>query len=73
MQTPNEPITQASEHLRDAQDRLFFLAGSLDVSRLVPNAHRLVITRGDSLVISDCRAVLTKVQRTLDELQRIHD
>ena len=63
MQTPTEIIQQASEHLQDAQDRLFFQAESLDVSRRVPNADRLVMTRGASLVVSDCKDVLTKVQR----------
>ena len=70
---PNELITQASEHLQDAQDRLFFLAESLDVSRRVTNGDRLVMTQGASQVISDCRAVLEKVQKALDELQGIYD
>ncbi len=66
-------IKQATESLHEAQDRLFFLAESLDVSRRVPDADRLVMTRGASLVISDCKATLEKVQRSLDELQQWHD
>jgi hypothetical protein len=31
------------------------------------------MTRGASLVISDCKAALEKVQQTLDELQQWHD
>ncbi len=73
MQNPNDIIKQASERLQEAQDRLFFLVESLDVSRRVPDADRLVMTRGASLVISDCKATLEKVQRSLDELQQWHD
>ncbi len=73
MQNPNDIIKQATERLQEAQDRLFFLAESLDVSRRVPGADRLVLTRGASLVISDCGATLEKVQRSLDELQQLHD
>ncbi len=73
MQNPNEIIKQATERLQEAQDRLFFLAESLDVSRRVPDADRLIMTRGASLVISDCKAALEKVQRSLDELQQWHD
>jgi hypothetical protein len=73
MPNPNDIIKQASERLQEAQDRLFFLAESLDVSRRVPDADRLIMTRGASLVISDCKATLEKVQRSLDELQQWHD
>ncbi len=73
MQNPNDIIKQPTEHLQEAQDRLFFLAESLDVSRRVPDADRLIMTRGASLVISDCKTVLEKVQRSLDELQQLHD
>ena len=73
MQTTNKLIIQASEHLEDAQDRLFSLAESLDVSRRVPNAHYLVMTKGASLVISDCKAVRAKVQKALDEWQATYD
>ena len=73
MSNANEIIKQASERLEEAQDRLFFLAEALDTSRRIPDADRLVMTRGASLVISDCKATLEKVQRSLDELQQLHD
>ncbi len=73
MPNPNDIIKQASERLQEATDRLHFLAESLDVSRRVSDADRLVMTRGASLVISDCKATLEKVQRSLDELQQFHD
>jgi hypothetical protein len=69
MQNPNELISKVAE----AQDRLFFLAESLDVSRRVPDSDRLIMTKGASLVISDCKAVLEKVEKALTELQRWHD
>ncbi len=73
MPNTNNIIKQATERLEEAQDRLFFLAESLDVSRRVPDADRLIMTRGASLVISDCKATLESVQRSLDELQQWHD
>ncbi len=73
MPNPNDIIKQATERLQEAQDRLFFLAESLDASRRVPDADRLIMTRGASLVISDCKATLENVQRSLDELQQWHD
>jgi hypothetical protein len=66
-------IKQATESLQDAQDRLFFLAEALDTSRRVPDADRLVMTRGAAIVVGDCKAVLEKVQKALDELQQFHD
>ncbi len=73
MPTPNDIIKQATESQQEAQDRLFFLAEALDTSRRVPDADRLIMSRGASLVISDCKATLEKVQRSLDELQQWHD
>jgi hypothetical protein len=74
MQNPNDIIKQPTEHLQEAQDRLFFLAES---AWMCPggsrDADRLIMTRGASLVISDCKTVLEKVQRSLDELQQLHD
>lgn len=66
-------IKEASERLEEAQDRLFFLAESLDVSRRVADPNRLIMTRGASLVVSDCKTALEKVQKALEELQQWHD